>query len=295
MMTAEKNKIRFAVFLTAVFLLLSPLTAKAKTKAKKAAASDSGYPKSIVALSPSAAEILYAVGAGEQVSAVSEFTDFPEEAKAKPVVGGFDGKTLSIETIMSFKPDLVYLTDGMHNFLIETLESNGIAYYLSKGDSIASVEKEILDIGKITGHEKEAEKVVDGMEKKLKKAADANAKKGTALKVYWEVWNAPYMSAGEASFINDVIKAAGGENIFSDLPEAYPMVSEEAIISRQPAVILIPASTGLAASAVGQRNGWADIPAVKDAKVFVVDDNVYTRPGPRVADVVLDLAGLLDK
>lgn len=266
--------------------------------ARKPKAAESAYPKSIVALSPSAAEILFTIGAGDQVSAVSEFTDFPPEAAAKPVVGGFDGKTLSIETIMSFKPDLVYITEGMHNFLIATLESNGIAYYVSKGDSIASVKTEILEVGKITGHEKEAEKVVDGMEKKLKKAAASAhkggaVKSGAAVKVYWEVWNAPYMSAGAASFINDVIKAAGGENIFADLPDAYPMVSEESIISRQPAVILIPASTGQAASSVGLRNGWAEIPAVKGSKVFVVDDNVYTRPGPRVADVVLDLAGLL--
>ena len=265
--------------------------------ARKPKAAESAYPKSIVALSPSAAEILFTIGAGDQVSAVSEFTDFPEAAKAKPVVGGFDGKTLSLETIMSFKPDLVYITEGMHNFLIATLEANGIAYYVSKGDSVASVETEILEVGKITGHEKEAAKVVDGMEKKLKKAeASAHkggAKSGAAVKVYWEVWNAPYMSAGASSFINDVIKAAGGENIFADLPDAYPMVSEESIISRQPAVILIPASTGMAADAVGLRNGWADIPAVKGERVFVVDDNVYTRPGPRVADVVLELSELL--
>lgn len=284
------NKKRLLV----AFVFISLISAIYARKPKAAA---NGYPKSIVALSPSAAEILFTIGAGEQVSAVSEFTDFPEAAKAKPVVGGFDGKTLSLETIMSFKPDLVYITEGMHNFLIATLEANGIAYYVSKGDSIASVEAEILEVGKITGHEKEAAKVVDGMEKKLKKAAasahKSGAKSGTAVKVYWEVWNAPYMSAGATSFINDVIKAAGGENIFADLTDAYPMVSEESIISRQPAVILIPASTGMAADAVGLRNGWADIPAVKNGKVFVVDDNVYTRPGPRVADVVLELSSLL--
>ena len=287
------NKKYLSVFFA--FLLLA-----SAIYARKPRATASGYPKSIVALSPSAAEILFTIGAGDQVSAVSEFTDFPEAAKAKPVVGGFDGKTLSLETIMSFKPDLVYITEGMHNFLIATLEANGIAYYVSKGDSIASVETEILEVGKITGHEKEAAKVVDGMEKKLKKAAEASAhkggaKSGAAVKVYWEVWNAPYMSAGATSFINDVIKAAGGQNIFADLPDAYPMVSEESIISRQPAVILIPASTGMAAEAVGLRNGWADIPAVKGGRVFVVDDNVYTRPGPRVADVVLELSELLQK
>lgn len=282
-------------YLSAFFIFLFLASA---IYARKPKARAGGYPKSIVALSPSAAEILFTIGAGDQVSAVSEFTDFPEEAKAKPVVGGFDGKTLSLETIMSFRPDLVYLTEGMHNFLIATLEANGIAYYVSKGDSIASVEKEILEVGKITGHEKEAAKVVDGMETKLKKAVTSSHKGGAAnsdspVNVYWEVWNAPYMSAGASSFINDVIKAAGGENIFSDLPDTYPMVSEESIISHQPTVILIPASTGMAADAVGLRNGWAEIPAVKGNRVFVVDDNVYTRPGPRVADVVLELSELL--
>lgn len=277
------NKKRFLSILVFAGLLFSCF-------AKKPKAAESTYPKSIVALSPSAAEILFAVGAGDQVSAVSEFTDYPAEAAAKPVVGGFDGKTLSIETIMSFKPDLVYLTEGMHNFLIATLESNGIAYYISKGDSIASVEKEILDVGKLTGHDKEAKKVVDGMEKKLAKVAK---KSGAPVKVYYEVWNAPYMSVGTTSFINDVIVKAGGENIFGDLTDAYPMVSEESIISRQPAVILIPSSSGQAASSVALRNGWADIPAVKNGKVFVVDDNVYTRPGPRIADVVEEMAGLL--
>ena len=257
---------------------------------KKAKVVESAYPKSIVALSPSAAEILFAVGAGDQVAAVSEFTDYPAEAAAKPVVGGFDGKTLSIETIMSYKHDLVYLTEGMHNFLIATLESNGIAYYISKGESIASVEKEILDVGKITGHDKEAKKVVDDMEKKLQKVAK---KAGSPVKLYYEVWNAPYMSVGTSSFIHDVIVKAGGENIFADLTDAYPMVSEESIISRQPAVILIPSSSGQAASSVGLRNGWSDIPAVKNGKVFVVDDNVYTRPGPRIADVVVELSELL--
>ena len=138
------------------------------------------------------------------------------------------------------------------------------------------------------------------MEKKLKKAASAQkgaaAKKGGAVaKVYWEVWNTPYMSAGAGSFINDVIVKAGGENIFADLPDAYPMVSEESIIVRAPAIILIPASSGVEASSVSLRNGWSEIPAVKNAKVFVVDDNVYTRPGPRVADVVLNLSELLNK
>ncbi len=272
----------------AAFALVLLCSCGAK-KAPPAAA----LPQSIVALSPSAAEILFAVGAGGQVAAVSAFTDYPPEAAQKPVVGGFDGKTLSVESIMAFRPDLVYLTDGMHNFLISTLESNGIAYYVSRASSIESVEQEILDVGRLTGHVQEAQGVVDGMEAKLREAASLR-KSGTApVAVYYEVWNAPYMSVGASSFIDDIITRAGGTNIFHDLAEAYPMVSEETIISRAPEYILLPSSSGLPAESVRLRDGWADIPAVRAGRMHVVDDNVYTRPGPRVADVVCELAGLL--
>lgn len=252
------------------------------------------YPQKIVALSPSAGEILFAVGAEEQVTAVSEFTDYPPEAASKPVVGGFDGKTLSMESILGFKPDFLYLTDGMHNFLIEQLEAYKIPYYLSKGNSIAAVKQEILDIGKITGHEAKAKEIVSEMEKKLSAVKGGSSSDSTSShKLYYEVWNAPFMTAGARSFINDIIFSSGAQNIFADIDEAYPIVSEESIIARQPEYILIPASCGITLEAVKARNGWASIPAVKNNKIFLIDDNVYTRPGPRVADVVVELNSLL--
>jgi iron complex transport system substrate-binding protein len=246
------------------------------------------YPQRIVALSPSAGEILFAVGAEEQVAAVSEFTDYPPEAASKPVVGGFDGKTLSMESILGFKPDFLYLTDGMHNFLIEQLDSYGIKYYISKGDSIKAVMQEILDIGMLTGHAEKAAEIVQDMTKKI-----GGIKKADSSSLYYEVWNAPFMTAGSRSFINDIIFTSGAENIFADIDEAYPIVSEETIIARQPEYILIPASCGITVEAVKARNGWASIPAVKNNKIFLIDDNVYTRPGPRVADVVVELNALL--
>lgn len=246
------------------------------------------YPQRIVALSPSAGEILFAVGAEDQVAAVSEFTDYPPEAASKPVVGGFDGKTLSMESILGFKPDFLYLTDGMHNFLIEQLDSYGIKYYISKGDSIKAVMQEILDIGMLTGHAEKAAEIVQDMTKKI-----GGIKKADSSSLYYEVWNAPFMTAGSRSFINDIIFTSGAENIFADIDEAYPIVSEETIIARQPEYILIPASCGITVEAVKARNGWASIPAVKNNKIFLIDDNVYTRPGPRVADVVVELNALL--
>lgn len=270
-----------ALFL--VFILCSVLTGCSK---KNTSETQNEFPSSIVALSPSAAEILFAVGAGNQVSAVCEFTDYPPEAAQKPIVGGFDGKTFSMESILSYKPDLLYITDGMHNFLIEQLNQYGIKYYLSKADSIASVKNEILDIGKITGHEKEALSVVEEMDSKINSIKIASTQKT----IYYEIWNSPFMTAGSKSFLTDVIKSAGYKNIFDDVEEAYPIVSEESIIARKPEIILISSSSGLTKDSIKSRKGWETIPAVQNDNIIIIDDNLYTRPAPRIADVVVELA-----
>jgi len=281
-----KRKSRVVITLLISVLFLTGCT-------KRHAGSDVKYPQSIVSLSPASSEILFAIGAGGQVSAVSDFTDYPAEAAALPKVGGFDGKTLSMEKILSFKPDFVYITDGMHNFLIEQLDSYGITYYVSKADSIDAVKQEILDAGKLTGHSLEAQKVVNGMNEKLGKFESVKLNKARKPEVYYEVWNAPYMSAGKNSFINDVITTAGGVNLFEDVADAYPIVSEESIIARDPKVILIPASSGVTADSIKNRDGWKSISAVENDQVFVIDDNLFTRPGPRIADCVETLYHLL--
>ncbi|MCR4741862.1 MAG: helical backbone metal receptor [Treponema sp.] len=272
------------------WLILSLLLLFSFTGCNKKVSANNNYPKSIVALSPSASEILFALGAGKQVSAVSEFTDYPQEAAALPKVGGFDGKTLSLEKILSFKPDFVYMTDGMHNFLVEDFESYGIKYYLSKANSIDSIYQEISDISKITGHQKEGQELINKIQKEINEVKiDTNYQP----LVYWEVWYSPYMSAGSQSFINDIISKAGGKNIFSDLDQLYPIVSEESIIVRQPQVILIPQTSGITIESVKERIGWKNIPAVENSKIQIIDDNLFTRPGPRIGQSVIELNKIL--
>ncbi|HAH62909.1 MAG TPA: hypothetical protein DCL73_12520, partial [Treponema sp.] len=157
----------------------------------------------IVSLSPAATETLCAVGAFGQIAARTDFCDYPEEVKTLPTVGGFDGKTLSIEKIISFKPDLVYATYGMHDYLVDTLRSYGIQVYISDASLVKDVLGEIRDMGKITGHEAEAENVRGHITSVLD-AVSAKVQGKKAPAVYWEVWNAPYMSAGKTSFMNDL-------------------------------------------------------------------------------------------
>lgn len=246
------------------------------------------YPQRIISLSPAGTEILFAIGAESQIAAVSDFSDYPPQAMDLPKAGGFDGNSISLERLLSFNPDFLYLSDGMHNFLIEKLNEFKIPFYLSKADSFENLKQEILEIGEITGHGGQAKSLVSEMCSKL--PSEKTEESNLPQTVYYEIWNEPYMSAGKLSFINDVIQLAGCNNIFSDISEAYPVVSEESIIARQPEIILIPESSMNTVESVKNRNGWDSIPAVKNNKIFVVDDNLYSRPGPRIIDAICELS-----
>lgn len=247
----------------------------------------------IVVLSPSGCEILFAIGAGDKIAARTDFCNFPAEAESIKSVGGFDGKTLSIETIVSYEPDLVYGSKGMHDFLKESCDQFGIELYLSSADSVQGVFDEIIFMGTKTGCEKDAEKLVSemkaGFERIQKKTARLSDKKRKS--VYWETWNAPYMSIGGSSFINELIYISGGKNIFADITDqAYPMVSEESILSRNPQVIILPFGD---VSEVPSRNGWKYLSAVKNKKIYNVNDDIFSRPGPRILEAAETLSELL--
>ena len=241
---------------------------------------DSSYPQRIVSLSPAATEILYDIGAFNQICARSDFSDYPPEVTTIPVAGGFDGKNISIETVLSFEPDFLYLTSGMHDYLIPLLKAKKIKYYISTDSSVKGILSEIRQVGKITGHEKQAEEVAKKMEREIEfiKANSPSNKKS----VYWEIWSPPYMSVGENSFINELIEISGGNNIFNDINEAYPIVSEEQIIAREPEIIIIPDNLSESPEQIKNRNGWATIPAIKNDKIFALDSNLISRPSPRI-------------
>lgn len=290
-----KHTAAFVFFGLSAVLLLAPLSASSSALDVRAVNADtirtfsSKHAQRIVSLSPAATETLCSLGAFSQTAARTDYSDYPEEAVSIPSVGGFDGKTLSIEKILSYKPDLVYMTSGMHDYLVPTLRKYGIRIYISDASSVSGVITEITDMGKITGRTKEAAAVTGHIMSVL---ADVKSRTGTksAPAVYWEIWKSPYMSVGETSFMNDLINNAGGRNIFSSIDQAYPLVSEESVIARNPAVIIIPDMEHETADSVSHRPGWNIIDAVKNSRITVVNSDVTSRPGPRIADAVLLLA-----
>ena len=284
----HKNKL---LLFTAIFFSFAFTNCTKKDAQNPNVKAKQSIPQRIVSLSPASTEILFAVGAENQIVAVSDFSDYPPQAQNLPKVGGFDGKTLSLEKILSFNPDFVYLTNVMHNHLIPHFESLNIDYYLSDANSFEQVKNEILQIAKITGHPSNGENLVKEIDSAITKINSQNQllQKPT---VYWEVWNSPFMSVGNSSFINDLIKTAGGINIFQEIAQAYPTVSEETIVAKNPQIIIIPQNSGITVDSVKNRKGWSQIDAVKNDKIFIVDDNLLTRSGARIGESAEYLANL---
>ena len=247
----------------------------------------------IVSLGPSATEVIYAIGAQDLLVARTDLCDYPPEAAEKPSVGGFAGNTLSLESIISYEPTLVYLFAEMHEGFVKPLQDLGIQVYRSNATSIEAVKNEVLDIGKLTGHEKQAQKVVKEMDEKLNRTKKMYEAKIAASAeqlptVYWEVWHAPMMSCGKNSFMDDIITKAGGINIFGQEEYAYPMVSEEAVLLANPDFIFY--------SGDGMGGGEpSEIFKPKGGVFYMGDDDSFVRSTPRCADAVEKLAAILWK
>lgn len=282
-MKSLKKSILFLIILCAG----ANLCFAAGKKTKKAS------PKSdirIVSLGPSATEVIFAIGAQDLLVARTDLCDYPPEAKNIPSVGGFAGNTLSLESIISYEPTLVYLFAEMHEGFVKPLQDLGIQVYRSNATSIEAVKNEVLDIGKLTGHEKQAQKVVKEMDEKLNRTKKMYETKiaadGKLPTVYWEVWHSPMMSCGKNSFMGDIIAKAGGKNIFAEEEAAYPMVSEEAVLLANPDFIFY--------SGDGMGGGKpSELLKAKGGIYYMGDDDSFVRSTPRCADAVEKLAGIL--
>lgn len=252
------------------------------------------HPRRIVSLLPAVTEILFAVGAGNQIVGVTEYCNYPEKTASKTKVGGFSGATVSIERIALLKTDLVIVSQDMHFRVIPLLERLAIPVFAVEPRSFADIFKTIADLGKLSGHDGEAAAVIDGMKDKMKAAALIWQGK-PLVSVYWEVDYRPLITTGGNTFISEAISLAGGRNIFADLAQSWPQVSAEQVLMRQPDWLLAPTDHGggFTAAILAQRPGWQTLSAVRQNRVAQITADHINRYGPRLADAVLEIAQTL--
>lgn len=250
----------------------------------------------VVSMAPSNTEILFAIGAGNQVVGRDTLSDFPEEAKKLPDIGStFDA--LNTEQIVSLKSDLVLAAEINTPEQVKQLEDLGLTvYYLKNPLTLEEMYGNLDIVAQLTGHQKEAATLVDSLKKRVA-AVDAKiAPISSRFSVFYELDATdpakPY-TAGKGTFITQLIERAGGHNIAADL-DGYPQLSLEQVVAADPAFIILgDARYGVSPETIAQRPGWENLSAVKNGKVLAFNDDLVSRPGPRLVDALEELAKLL--
>lgn len=252
----------------------------------------------IVSLAPSTTEIVAALDGLGRVAAVDMYSDYPADVTALPKVTNPD-MTVNYEQIAALKPDVVYAAGITAPDVITAIEKLGIVVVVVGAPSatFASVLADIALVGKTLQRDAEATALTVTMQTDWDALAAKVAGVATKPTVFWELDATdpakPY-TVGPGSFVQELLTAGGGVNIFADAATAYPQVSLEQIVAKEPAVILLADSLwGVTPDAVADRAGWATIPAVAAKQVFPIDDNLVSRPGPRIVDGLRAVVAIL--
>lgn len=242
-------------------------------------------PERIVSLSPSVTEILYAVGAGEQVVAVDEQSSYPEQAPRTSL----SGLTVDPEAILSYDPDLVVVNADLENKLTEAMAKTGVQTLVLPDAATLEVAYQQFElVGKATGHADEGADVARRTREDLGKIVADTPKLQQSLTYFHELTPAYYTVTSE-TFIGDVYAKFGLVNIADGMDSGgsgYPQLSAETIIEANPDLIFLADAQccGQSAETVADRPGWDTLSAVRDNRVFEVDADIASRWSPRVVD-----------
>jgi iron complex transport system substrate-binding protein len=253
-------------------------------------------PARIVSLAPGITETLFAVGAGPRLVAVTTTDTWPAEVKHLPVVGGFAPETISVEAILAQKPDLVIGGGRFQQPIVEAVAKLGLAVVVSDPSSLSGVEDGILLVGRLTGEEEKAAAVVADFRRRREavRRRAASIKPADRLRVLYVLWDEPLTSGGPGTFVGEMIAEAGGLNLFADASQQYPTVSDEAVLARNPDLILAPDHGGAKLrDRLAVRPGWRGLAAIKAGRVVTVPEDLLHRPGPRLIDGLERIADLL--
>jgi len=241
-------------------------------------------PHRIVSLSPTATESLFAIGAGKQVVAVDDQSDYPKRAPRTSL----SGYTPNVEAIAGYRPDLVVLS-GDANGVVDGLRKLGIRVLLQEAaTNLAGAYAQINQLGVITGHKKNAQALVSRMKRAIAKSVKSVPKR--KLSVYHEL-DPTYYSATSKTFIGRIYKLFGLRNIADAADSSgsgYPQLSGEYILSANPSLIVLADTRccGQSAATVANRPGWNGLSAVRNHRVVGIDDSVASRWGPRIVNFV---------
>lgn len=247
-------------------------------------------PEKLISLAPANTEILFAIGAGDRIFGVTDYCEYPAAALEKAKIGDFSNP--NIELIIEIEPDVVFVAAGVQREVLNQLEEVGIVVVTLDAENLDQVLKNISLAGKIVGNEEESSKLVVQMEARIQAVKTKLAAAAATPTIFFEVWDDPLMTAGPNTFINDLINLAGGSNIASDAAEQYGQFSMELLLERDPEIYLINDHAHTPKDVMTRPN-YGSLSSVKNEKVYAINDDLVTLPGPRLVEGLEEMARIL--
>jgi iron complex transport system substrate-binding protein len=250
-------------------------------------------PETIVSMSATATEMLFAIGAGDQVEAVDDTSNYPEEAPTTEL----SAFTPNAEAIAEYAPDLVVLSDDL-NGIVDALDALSVpTLLLPAADTVDDTYEQLETLGDATGHAEEADEVVADVQDRIAAAVESVPAGTEGTRVYHEL-DPSFYSAASSTFIGSIYSMFGLENIADGAPDAaggYPQLSAEYIVGQAPDLIVLAdtACCEQSAETVAQRPAFDTVPAVQEGRILEAGDDVASRWGPRIADFAESVAETL--
>jgi ABC-type Fe3+-hydroxamate transport system substrate-binding protein len=243
----------------------------------------------IVSLAPAVTEILFNLGVGDRVVGRTRWCDAPAEAAEVTNIG--DGLEPNVEVILATRPDLVVFYAAASNEpAIEQIESLGINTVSVRTDRLTDLERATRLLGRITGTEEKADSLVVEFERAIADLEDTRPV-DSIPNVMILAWDNPPIVIGKTSFLNEIVELAGAHNVFDDIDRPSLRVSIEAIVERDPDLVLVTSDSSLTNRV--DRPEWRAVPAIREQRFFQVMGNEYSRPSFRAPSAILSLRAAL--
>lgn len=246
------------------------------------------HPHRIICLVPSITDAVFALGAENDVAAISDYVKYPAAALRKPSVGSISNP--SLETMLALKPDLVLgIPLNTQQSILDRISSLGIPVYLVDPHGLSGIYRSILSLGDALNRAPQAGALVASLQARVATVRRSVAGK-PVVQVFLPISFEPsIITIGRGAFITDIIAAAGGHSITSDLPQEWAHISMEAVVARAPEALLLMRGGTTTLAALRGRPGWNTLPAVRNSRVYLLDQRIDF-PSPVAIDALEDLA-----
>lgn len=245
-----------------------------------------------VSLAPNLTEIAFAIGAGDRMVGNTTFCNYPQQARNVTKIG--DTLQPSIERVLALKPQLVLVSTASQLQTFATqLDEHGIALYITDPNDLEDVFRTITNFGDLLNETTKASNLVQQLRRRTESTENAVAGR-PRLRVFFQLSGQPLYTAGKTSFVTNLIERAGGQSVTADINEAWPRLSNEAALASKPEAVIMLSGESMGASAnLKVAPALQNSPAVRTGRLYVIDGDLLTRPGPRLVDGLEQIARAL--